>query len=291
MVRIITFLLVFLFSLSYSQDRDVELYDRIVMVVNGQPVLQSELELAMEWFGIKDRKEAAQRLIDQILVSQAAEKLGIRVSPQEVEEAILRIARANRLDSVEEFKKKLEEKNLSYTEFKDLVERELLIQRYIQVHLRRTLFGGIKEGKQLKLRKVRIIFLSAKNDNFSQKYTYLRQNLKPENFGEMAKKYSDDPITAEKEGLLGEVKKGDLIKKLDDAIWSRKVGEIFEVPVENGVYFVYVESEEEKMVNQQPTGEEIKEKLKQEYELQLKKLRQQATIEYIDKSLQPEGES
>ncbi|WP_457623965.1 peptidylprolyl isomerase [Persephonella sp.] len=286
MVRITALLLLLVVFVSFGKEKDWKLYDKIVLVVNGQPVLKSELELAMQWFGIKDRKEAAKKLIDQILVAQAAEKSGIRVSPKEVEEAIARIARANNLGSVEEFKKKLEEENLSYTEFKDLVKRELLIQRYIQIHLRRVLFGGIKEGKQVKLRKVRIIFLSSKDKDFKEKYRFLRENLKPENFSELAKKYSDDPITAEKGGLLGEVKKGDLIKKLDEAIWNKKPGEIFEVPVKNGVYFVYIESEKEQMINQQPTGEEITKKLKQEYEIQLNKLRQQATIEYLDKSLQ-----
>ncbi|WP_457643623.1 peptidylprolyl isomerase [Persephonella sp.] len=286
MVRITALLLLLVVFVSFGKEKDWKLYDKIVLVVNGQPVLKSELELAMQWFGIKDRKEAAKKLIDQILVAQAAEKSGIRVSPKEVEEAIARIARANNLGSVEEFKKKLEEENLSYTEFKDLVKRELLIQRYIQIHLRRVLFGGIKEGKQVKLRKVRIIFLSSKDKDFKEKYRFLRENLRPENFSELAKKYSDDPITAEKGGLLGEVKKGDLIKKLDEAIWNKKPGEIFEVPVKNGVYFVYIESEKEQMINQQPTGEEITNKLKQEYEIQLNKLRQQATIEYLDKSLQ-----
>ncbi|WP_456384008.1 peptidylprolyl isomerase [Persephonella sp.] len=286
MVRITALLLLLVVFVSFGKEKDWKLYDKIVLVVNGQPVLKSELELAMQWFGIKDRKEAAKKLIDQILVAQAAEKSGIRVSPKEVEEAIARIARANNLGSVEEFKKKLEEENLSYTEFKDLVKRELLIQRYIQIHLRRVLFGGIKEGKQVKLRKVRIIFLSSKDKDFKEKYRFLRENLKPENFSELAKKYSNDPITAEKGGLLGEVKKGDLIKKLDEAIWNKKPGEIFEVPVKNGVYFVYIESEKEQMINQQPTGEEITKKLKQEYEIQLNKLRQQATIEYLDKSLQ-----
>jgi len=285
-IKLTVLLLLLVASISFGKEKDWRLYDKIILVVNGQPVLKSELELAMQWFGIKDKKEAAKKLIDQILVAQAAEKSGIRVSPKEVREAIARIAMANKLGSVEEFKKKLQEENLSYTEFKDLVKREILIQKYIQIHIRRVLFGGIKEGKQVKLRKVRIIFLSSNNKDFKKKYEFLRQNLKPENFGEMAKKYSDDPITAEKGGLLGEVKKGDLIKKLDEAIWSKKAGEIFEIPVKNGVYFVYVESEEEKMINQQPTGEEITKRLKQEYEIQLNKLRQQATKEYLDKSLQ-----
>ncbi|SNZ08447.1 peptidyl-prolyl cis-trans isomerase SurA [Persephonella hydrogeniphila] len=281
-------LLIFLFvwSFAFSTEKDLKLFDRIVMVVNGQPVLQSELELAMQWFGIKNKKEAAEKLIDQIIVAQAAEKSGIRVAPEEVEDAILRIAKANKMNSVEDFKKKLIEQNISFTEFKDLIKRELLIRRYIQIHLRRVLFGGIKEGKQIKLRKVRIIFLSTKDKDFKERYDFLVKNLNKDNFPQFARKYSDDPITAEKGGLLGEVRKGDLIKRLDEEIWKRKVGDIFEVPVKNGIYFVYIEDEKEKLINEQPSGEEIAEKLKKEYEIQLNKLREKAVIEYLDKSLQ-----
>ncbi len=284
MVRLLIVILLS-FGFLYASDKDLKLFDRIIVVVNGQPVLHSELEIAMQWFGIKDKKEAVKKLIDQIIVAQAAEKLGIRVDPKEIDEAVLRIAKANNMESIQQFKEKLIEQGFSYTEFRDLIKRELLIRRYIQVHLRRALFGGIKEGKLVKVRKVRIIFLSTSNRDFKDKYNYLIKNLKANNFSELAKKYSDDPVTAEKGGLLGEVQKGDLIKKLDEQIWERKIGDIFEVPVENGLYFVLIESENEKMLNQELSGEEIAEKLKNEYQIQLNKLRERAVIQYLDKSL------
>ena len=283
--RLIILLVLLFIGLAPAKD-NIQLFDRIVMVVNGYPVLQSELELAMQWFGTTDKKQAAQKLIDQILVAQAAEKYGVRVSPDEINQAILRMAKANGINSIEEFKKKLESQNISFSEFKDLVKRELLVQRYIQIYLRRSMFGGIKEGKEEKLRKIRIIFLSSKKPNFKEKYNLIKEKLTPENFAEMAKKYSDDPLTAEKGGLLGEVKKGDLVSSLDERIWQHKVGDIFEVPDKKGIYFVYIEKEENKMVQQPPKGEEIQKQLKKEFEIQLKKLRQHASIEYLDKSLQ-----
>ena len=283
--RLITLLVLLFIGLAPAKD-NIQLFDRIVMVVNGYPVLQSELELAMQWFGTTDKKQAAQKLIDQILVAQAAEKYGVRVSSDEINQAILRMAKANGINSIEEFKKKLESQNISFSEFKDLVKRELLVQRYIQIYLRRSMFGGIKEGKEEKLRKIRIIFLSSQKPDFKEKYNLIKEKLTPENFAEMAKKYSDDPLTAEKGGLLGEVKKGDLVSSLDERIWQHKVGDIFEVPDKKGIYFVYIEKEENKMVQQPPKGEEIQKQLKKEFEIQLKKLRQQASIEYLDKSLQ-----
>ncbi|NPA13518.1 MAG: peptidylprolyl isomerase [Aquificae bacterium] len=274
-------------TLAQQKEGEYQLYDKIAIVVNGQPILKSEVDLAKQWFGIKDTKKAVQRLIDQILMAQEAQRAGIRVSPKEIDEALERLARANGYPSLKTFKEKLQRENLSYTELRDLVKRELLIQKYTQVYLPKVLFGGIKEGQEIQTRKVYVIYLSKEKEDFEKKYKYLKENLKPENFTKLAKEYSDDPITAEKGGLIGDVKKGDLIKALDKAIWEHKVGDIFEVPVENGVYFVYIQSEEKKVEDKPLKREEIAKRLKQEYELRLNKLRQQATIEYLDPTLKP----
>jgi len=85
---------------------------------------------------------------------------------------------------------------------------------------------------------------------------------------------------------LGEVKKGDLVKTLDKPIWEHKVGDIFEIDTDKGVYFIKIESEEKKIVHQEPTGEEVNKKLQKEVELYLKKLKENAVVEYIDKSLE-----
>jgi len=47
MVRILAVFLMF-FGFLYASDKDMKLFDRIVIVVNGQPVLQSELDIAMQ---------------------------------------------------------------------------------------------------------------------------------------------------------------------------------------------------------------------------------------------------
>jgi len=50
----------------------------------------------------------------------------------------------------------------------------------------------------------------------------------------MAKKFSDDSFTRENGGLLGDVRKGELLKILDENIWKHNVGDIFEVTGSNG---------------------------------------------------------
>ncbi len=272
-----------LFSISYSQE---ELLDKVVLVVNGKPVLKSEIELAKEWYGVNDEKEAAKKLIDQIVLSQAAEKVGIHATPSEINNAILRLAKLNRLNNIQDFRRKLEEKGLVFSLFKDLIKREIMISKFIHIYLKRNLFEGIQEGKAVNLRKIRLIYLDRNRPGFEEKLRIVKKLIGKKSFDELAEEYSDDPITAEKGGLLGEVKKGDLVKTLDKPIWEHKVGDIFEIDAGKGVYFIKIESEEKKIVHQELTGEEVNKKLQKEVDLYLKKLKESAVIEYLDKSLE-----
>ncbi len=271
--------------LSYGKDNDIKLLDKVAIVVNGKPILESEIELAKQWFGIQDRKNAAKRLIDQFIVSEIAEKAGIHVSGKEIEKAIDKLAKANGFLNAAQFEEKLKEQGIIIPEFKALIKREIMNAKFIQIYLRKNLFKGISEGKLEKVRTIRILYLKKDSPDFKEKYTAVKNSLGKEPFDKLAKEYSDDKLTADKGGLLGEVKKGDLFSKLDKAIWSHKVGDIFKVDTENGVYFVKIEKEEEKVSVVPITGENIQKKLKKEFDMFLKKAKENMVIEYLDKSL------
>jgi len=285
MKRVVSLILIFIFSISFAEE-NIKLFDKIILIVNDRPVLKSELELAKKWFNIQDDKEAAKKIVDQILLYQEAKKKGIKVYPDEVKTAILRIAQTNGISDLQKFKQFLKKQDIAYNEFYDLIKREIAIQKYIQYVLRPKVLENSKEAVEEKYRKVRIIFLNKNDINFSKKYNYIKNNLKKENFSEIAIKYSDDPITKESGGLLGNVKKGELLKILDKKVWEMKVGEISEVNTEKGVYFVYVESENKKFVPKNINSKEIAKKIEEELKLQIKKLREKAIIQYLYKSLE-----
>ncbi|WP_456401380.1 peptidylprolyl isomerase [Persephonella sp.] len=283
MKGLIVIFLLFSFLNSWGEEK---LLDKVVMVVNGKPVLKSEIEVAKEWYGVKSDKEAAEKLIDQIILYQAAEKVGIFASPTEVNNALMRMAKMNRLRNLKEFKEKFEEKGLVFSLFKDLIKREITISKFVHIYIKRNLFEGIHEGKAVNMRKIRLIYLNKNKPGFKEKYELLKKLIHEKPFEELAKDYSDDPVTAEKGGLLGDIKKGELVKELDDPIWDHKVGDVFEVSTDKGVYFLKIEKEEKKIIHQQPTGEEVNKKLEKEVDLYLKKLRENAVVEFIDKSLE-----
>lgn len=278
-----------LFSSSFSQEKSKKdnmlLIDKIIMIINGEPVLKSELEFAKIWFKTTDDKKALQQLIDIILISQQAKKLGIRVAPYEIREALQNVAKANKFKSIEEFKAHLIDQGIVYSEFKSFVQRELLRTKFVQLYLKPSIFKGIKEGEVQKIRKVRIIYLDKNKQGYIQKLRQLEKLLNKKNFADFAKKFSDDEFTKKEGGLLGYVKKGDLLKVLDDVVWNHPVGEIFELETENGTYFIYIEEEDQKIIPKETLNEEQIKRLEKEYKLYVKKLRQNAYIEFLDEDI------
>ncbi|NPA54514.1 MAG: peptidylprolyl isomerase [Aquificae bacterium] len=265
---------------------NLQLVDKISLVVNGKPVLKSEIELAKKWFGLTDEKEAAKRLIEEILVAEAAEKAGINVSSEELERAIEKLAEANNFSSKEAFLKALESQGVILSQFRSIIKREILGAKFIQIYLRRNLFEGISEGKLENVKIIRIIYLKKDKPDFPDKFKAVYKGLEEkEPFEKLAKEYSDDPLTADKGGLLGEVKKGDLLPALDTEIWKHRVGDIFKVETEEGIYFIKIEKEDKSLAINQPQGKEAQEKLKKEFNLFLKKLKENAIVEYIDEDL------
>ena len=139
---ILNVFLIFLVTLSFTftskaKAEDIyQLFDKVVLVVNGEPVLKSDLEFAKNWYNIKDDKEAEEKIINSFLLAQQARKMGISVSPQEVDNAVLNIAKANEIDDLETFKKKLEYSGISYSKLKEFLARDMLANRLLHLYMR-----------------------------------------------------------------------------------------------------------------------------------------------------------
>lgn len=278
LIRFITALF-FVFNLSFGEDK--ELFDKVVLVINSEPVLKSDVEFAKQWYNVKTEQEAEEKIIDSILLYEQALKVGISARPAEVEEAILNIAKANSINSLDEFKKKLSEENIPYEKVKEFIKRDMVANRFLHFYLRQTLSKGVIEGELQDVRKVRIIFLSKDREDYTSTVKDVEKNITKENFQNLARQYSDDKFTAESGGLLGEVKKGELLKELDESVFSHKTGDIFKVETDKGTYFVYVENQEKKLLPREDFQQKSLEKFQREYDIYLKKLREQAVIQRL----------
>ena len=109
-----------LLTVGFAQNNNPQgewiLTEETVAVVNGEPILLSDVRLYRLLFGVKDFKTALDRLIDIYLVSQYAKERGLSIPPQKVEEIISQFAQSQGL-TVEELYRRLQKLHLAVRYF------------------------------------------------------------------------------------------------------------------------------------------------------------------------------
>ncbi len=124
---------------------DLKPIDRVVAVVNDDIIMQSELEdrVRMVEYEMQQReggrmpptgiltRQVLDRMIMEMIQVQIAEQYGVRVSDQELNQAMTRIARDNGL-SLEAFRYALQSDGLSYQDARAQIRREMLINQVRQ---------------------------------------------------------------------------------------------------------------------------------------------------------------
>jgi len=118
--------------------------DRIVAVVDEDVILQSELDRAVgnilaQYAGRPGQlparevieRQVLERLITIRLQLARAEQTGIRVNDTELDQSVMRLAQQNNV-SLDQLRASLERDGFSYTEFRDTMRDELLVQRLRQ---------------------------------------------------------------------------------------------------------------------------------------------------------------
>ncbi len=286
-IYLFVFILLIVPNLSFGKEnkgnlpRDYILVDKIIAVVNGKPVLKSELKLFQEFYGIQNEKKALNELINQILISQTAENMGITASQEEINRYILDLAKRNNMTSIEELKEVFEREGIAFSEFKDLIKRQILVGKFTHQYLREKFLEATEEGKVEKSATVRVLYLSKKSPDFKEKYKKVKSLLYKESFSKLVKLYSDDETTKENGGLLKNIKEGFLNKEIDKKLWGYKKGDIFEVNTNDGVFFVKVEGIEKKFTDD-IDNKKLEEKIKKEIDLLIQKLRENSVIKYIN---------
>ncbi len=144
----IILLVTLIFAISITSTARAKIVDRIVAVVNGEPITMYELEqqaaptLAQYLKGIKDPKKIAVKrheilskilpsMIDQTLVDQEVKKRHLKVTPAEVNATIQSIMAKNHLN-LKEFKKVLHDSGTNIAAYKKEISHELLRLQLIQ---------------------------------------------------------------------------------------------------------------------------------------------------------------
>lgn len=243
-----------------ARPAEASIVERVVAVVGERPILLSELRQRARPHLIRivqqnpnaSQQAAAEsemfrellnRMIDERLEEQAADKARVSVTPEEVDNGIRQVAAGAKLtpaDVLAEARKQ----GLSEQDYRDEIRRQVLEGKLIQLRVRgrvrvteqdaRAAYNRlVKETQQQSPVDLRILVLQIPQ-GASQKTIEQRTNLAGElskrahageDFCELVATYSEDPTTKNTCGSRGPVPVAQLFPELAQAATSLKPGE------------------------------------------------------------------
>jgi peptidyl-prolyl cis-trans isomerase SurA len=239
--------------------------EEIVARVNNEVITRSELEHSkvtaeedakqdcqnrctpaqLKQIAEDSQKNALRNLIDQSLLVQRAKDMSISVEPDVIKQ-LDQIRIENKLDSLESLEKAVESQGLNWEDFKNNIRNGLLtkkvissevgshisidkeeIQKYYDAHKQDYI-----RPEQVALRSIEINTAGKDEAEVAELRkkadTALKRIKDGEDFGEIAKRYSDG-ATAKQGGYLGIYKRGELSKQLEDVVFKMKKNDLTDV--------------------------------------------------------------
>lgn len=239
--------------LAVSTAARAEVLDRIVAVVNEEPITQREVdELTMPFFAspeqtgplssqeVADAREAALRqLIDERLVVQAARQAKITVSEEDVEKRFRDVQ--GRFGTPEAFERDLAQQGLTRQDLLRRFREQLMARRLIDQQVRSKVtispaeveryyaahIADFSSPEEVRARHILIRVNAERTESAAlQRATDLHGQLAANQgatFAELAQRHSQAP-EAEQGGDLGWVKRGQLMADLETPLFALAVG-------------------------------------------------------------------
>jgi peptidyl-prolyl cis-trans isomerase SurA len=241
------------------------LVDRVIAIVGDTAVLQSDLQefvFRLQAQGVRVPedprqleeflRQALDQKVNEVLFVIHAERAGITVSEAELNEIVdERLAQVRRQFSSQlEFEQVLAREGVTAAEYRirvgEQVRAELLANRYLQTEVSGmqpvlvseeeigALFEAQKQALGTKpatvtLKQVVINAESSQDARLLAEEEAARALSRAnagEDFIRLAREYSDDPGTRDRGGELGWVRKGELVKEFEDALYAMDVGDV-----------------------------------------------------------------
>jgi len=253
--KIIRLLLMFILFLGgrvgYTEETN-----RIVAIVNNEIITFHELEKAKKSYKMPALEKEGQRefqkqllfqLIDQKLIDLQIKRLGINISPEEVDKTVARIKEEQGLTRPEDFAKALLQEGLSESEFKNKIKEQIqryrLVSREIgsKIIISENQVREYYEKNKIKFQKSEGVQLAHIFLPFSEKTPQeerLKQKkkmeeiwdrlLKGEDFDKLAREVSQD-FSGAQGGNLGMFTMEEIDPSLRNVISSLKPGEFSSV--------------------------------------------------------------
>jgi peptidyl-prolyl cis-trans isomerase SurA len=192
------------------------------------------------------QKNSLRDLIDQSLLVQRGKDMGIGVEP-DVIKRLDQIRVQNKIDSMEELEKAVTSQGLNWEDFRNNIRNQLLTQRVISSEVGSHITISDDEVQKYynehkaEFMRPEQVALSAIEVNTGGKSpeevaklkekaeTALKRVKDGEDFGEIAKRFSDGSTAKDGGGYLGTYKRGELSKELEDRVFKMKRKELTDV--------------------------------------------------------------
>jgi parvulin-like peptidyl-prolyl isomerase len=235
-----------------------EILDKIVAVVNDEVITQGEIDSRLGGFIQEQRSvygdniplekinearfKVLQLLISDKLVISQAKRKKIVVSEKEVNGQVERVKK--NFPSEEVFYQALEKQGLAVDTLKENYRTNLMAQKLVEKEIRskiivtpQDVFKYYSDNKaeftEPKMAKARIVTIKAGSARDDATAKQMAENIlirikNGENFSELAREFSEDTY-AKDGGDMGFVKKGDMMSKIDEAIFSLKTFQFSQV--------------------------------------------------------------
>ena len=184
------------------------------------------------------RKNTLRELIDQSLLVQRGKDMGVNVEADVIKQ-LDQIRIQNKLESMEALEKAVTSEGLNWEDFKNNIRNHILTQKVISSEVGSHISIGEDEVKkyydshrsefvrpeEVALREIEVSTQAKSPDDLpalkKKAETALKRVQDGEDFGEIAKRYSDSG-TKDQGGFLGVYKRGELAKELEDKVFNMK---------------------------------------------------------------------
>ncbi|GIX46600.1 MAG: chaperone SurA [Candidatus Tectimicrobiota bacterium] len=293
-----------------------EVLDGIAAIVNDEIITISEVREAMA-LDLEQQpnrsatetqrlyREALQRLIDAKLQLARAKQLQLKVSDDEVAAQVQAVKEESHLSDAE-LERMLQSRGLTMEVYRQRIREGLLIAKAINAEVRSRLVIDEEELRQAyaerrqryqvpgELTVSHILFLVPPTATAEEEARIrqraaevLAQLRRGADFATLARRYSEGP-SAERGGLLGTFRQGELLPGFEEAAAALQPGEISDL-VRTRVGFHIIRLEAKKAGNYRPfeavkdelRAELLEQKTAQRYQEWLESLRQQAYIKIV----------
>lgn len=235
------FMLLFFLFTAVPLQSFAEKIDGIAAVVNDKAITLSELQEAVDTSNsfngqgkAPSRKETLERLIENLLMNEEANRLGVEVSETEVDEAVAEVRARNGLDE-EQFRAFILSRGMEFEDYREEIRREIEKAKLANQVLRSRLRVGDEALKNHYLKNVadfaqpeqlRLSHILLSKDADQTMADDIRGRLEAgEAFSDLARELSVGSAS-EKGGDLGYIASSDLSQEIKTAVEGKEAGAV-----------------------------------------------------------------